>query len=173
MCRLERRTIFIDVDNEDGEYYKYTSEMSSYTQVQADGINVQDIGFAGNDHTLDILPGYNKASIRCSNYPVGDALPKIDFDDFEDIGTVEDSYTNLFRRFVWKRPNNEKILMNAFQYNYLGDKTPHPIDISKEKELFESGQKSQITGAIPQNYDFIEKMSQAIQAEWTGNIKKE
>lgn len=148
---------FIDVDNEDGEYYKYTSEMSSYTQVQADGINVQDIGFAGNDHTLDILPGYNKASIRCSNYPVGDALPKIDFDDFEDIGTVEDSYTNLFRRFVWKRPNNEKILMNAFQYNYLGDKTPHPIDISKEKELFESGQKSQITGAIPQNYDFIEK----------------
>lgn len=164
---------FIDVDNEDGEYYKYTSEMSSYTQVQADGINVQDIGFAGNDHTLDILPGYNKASIRCSNYPVGDALPKIDFDDFEDIGTVEDSYTNLFRRFVWKRPNNEKILMNAFQYNYLGDKTPHPIDISKEKELFESGQKSQITGAIPQNYDFIEKMSQAIQAEWTGNIKKE
>nr|DAV69491.1 MAG TPA: hypothetical protein [Caudoviricetes sp.] len=148
---------FIDVDNEDGEYYKYTSEMSSYTQVQADGINVQDIGFAGNDHTLDILPGYNKASIRCSNYPVGDALPKIDFDDFEDIGTVEDSYTNLFRRFVWKRPNNEKILMNAFQYNYLGDKTPHPIDISKEKELFESGQKSQITGAITQNYDFIEK----------------
>lgn len=148
---------FIDVDNEDGEYYKYTSEMSSYTQVQADGINVQDIGFAGNDHTLDILPGYNKASIRCSNYPVGDALPKIDFDDFEDIGTVEDSYTNLFRRFVWKRPNNEKILMNAFQYNYLGDKTPHPIDISKEKELFESGQKSQITGTIPQNYDFIEK----------------
>lgn len=148
---------FIDVDNEDGEYYKYTSEMSSYTQVQADGINVQDIGFAGNGHTLDILPGYNKASIRCSNYPVGDALPKIDFDDFEDIGTVEDSYTNLFRRFVWKRPNNEKILMNAFQYNYLGDKTPHPIDISKEKELFESGQKSQITGAIPQNYDFIEK----------------
>lgn len=148
---------FIDVDNEDGEYYKYTSEMSSYTQVQADGINVQDIGFAGNDHTLDILPGYNKASIRCSNYPVGDALPKIDFDDFEDIGTVEDSYTNLFRRFVWKRPNNKKILMNAFQYNYLGDKTPHPIDISKEKELFESGQKSQITGAIPQNYDFIEK----------------
>lgn len=148
---------FIDVDNEDGEYYKYTSEMSSYTQIQADGINVQDIGFAGNDHTLDILPGYNKASIRCSNYPVGDALPKIDFDDFEDIGTVEDSYTNLFRRFVWKRPNNEKILMNAFQYNYLGDKTPHPIDISKEKELFESGQKSQITGAIPQNYDFIEK----------------
>ena len=131
--------------------------MSSYTQIQADGINVQDIGFAGNDHTLDILPGYNKASIRCSNYPVGDALPKIDFDDFEDIGTVEDSYTNLFRRFVWKRPNNEKILMNAFQYNYLGDKTPHPIDISKEKELFESGQKSQITGAIPQNYDFIEK----------------
>lgn len=148
---------FIDVDNEDGEYYKYTSEMSSYTQVQADGINVQDIGFAGNDHTLDILPGYNKASIRCSNYPVGDALPKIDFDDFENIGTVEDSYTNLFRRFVWKRPNNEKILMNTFQYNYLGDKTPHPIDISKEKELFESGQKSQITGAIPQNYDFIEK----------------
>lgn len=145
---------FIDVDNEDGEYYKYTSEMSSYAQIQADGINVQDIGFAGNDHTLDILPGYNKASIRCSNYPVGDALPKIDFDD---IGTVEDSYTNLFRRFVWKRPNNEKILMNAFQYNYLGDKTPHPIDISKEKELFESGQKSQITGAIPQNYDFIEK----------------
>lgn len=148
---------FIDVDNEDGEYYRYTSEMSTYTKVQADGISVQEIGFAGSDHTLDVLPGYNKASVRCSNYPVGDALPKIDFDDFEDIGTVEDSYTNLFRRFVWKRPNNEKILMNAFQYNYLGDKTPHPIDISKEKELFESGQKSQITGAIPQNYDFIEK----------------
>lgn len=146
---------FVDINNTDGEYYKYTG--TGYNEVQTDSMSVQDIGFSGDGHTLDIAPGYNKVTIRCSNYPVGDALPKIDFDDFESIGTVEDSYTNLLRRYVWKRPDNEKIQMNAFQYNYLGDKMPHPIDILKEKELFENGQKSQITGAIPQNYDFIEK----------------
>lgn len=146
---------FLDINNQDGEYYQYGP--STFSKVQAGSKSVQDIGFSGDGHTLDIAPGYNKVVIRCSNYPVGDALPKIDFDDFEDIGTVEDSYTNLFRRFVWKRPDNDKIIMNAYQYDYLGDKTLHPIDISKEKELFESGLISQITGAIPQNYDYIEK----------------
>ena len=47
---------FIDVDNADGEYYRYDIGMSTYTKVNADNMHIQDIGFYGSNHTLDIVP---------------------------------------------------------------------------------------------------------------------
>lgn len=89
---------FVDVNNEIGEYYRYTADMSSYTQIQADEMNVQDIGFAGSDHTLDVLPGYNKASVRCSNYPAGEALPDLSFDKMN---------------YVWKFTRNDSVYIKT------------------------------------------------------------
>lgn len=77
---------FTDADNEDGNYYKYDLAMAEYTKVKANSVTVQEAGFAGADHTLDIVPGYNKAIIRCSNYPVGDALPDLSFDELIYLG---------------------------------------------------------------------------------------
>ena len=35
-------------------------------------LSVQEAGFMGAGHSLDILGGYNKATVKCSNYPAGD-----------------------------------------------------------------------------------------------------
>ena len=159
---------FIDVDNEDGEYYKYNSAMSSYTRAASDRKNVQDIGFAGSDHTLDILPGYNKASVRCSNYPVGEALPEIDFDDFKLIGAKENDVPD-YTKIVTYRPTSDNIQMNAFKVasEDVNELILAVIDVDEEKELFESTENGFIIGAIPQKYDTIEKIdNEPARVDW-------
>lgn len=150
---------FIDINNESGEYYKYDIGLSAYDKVNADSMNVQNIGFSGSDHTLDILPGYNKASVRCSNYPVGDVLPEINYDDFEMIGYKESSVPD-YTKTVTYRPDIKDIVMNAFKVVSEGidNVTLALINIEEEKQIFESTETGFIIGAIPQKYDTIEKV---------------
>lgn len=70
---------FVDVDHS-GIYYKYDTQLKDNVETQAKELLVQDIGFAGAGHFLDILPGYNKATVKCSNYPVGQIFPDEDLD---------------------------------------------------------------------------------------------
>lgn len=69
---------FVDVDHA-GDYYKYTLDFSTYTTVRGFTISVQKVTFSGDNHTLDILGGYNKVTVKDSNYPVGNLLPDEDF----------------------------------------------------------------------------------------------
>lgn len=145
---------FIDVDNETGEYYRYTADLSSYTQVQADEMNVQEIGFAGSDHTLDVLPGYNKASVRCSNYPVGDALPGTSFDEMEYVAETtyylgnNKKYHAKYLRAVEKYKTEAYLNSNGIV---------SPISLEEEKELdFSRIIPENLLGCIPrqsQTYD--------------------
>ncbi|ALJ57304.1 hypothetical protein BcellWH2_00027 [Bacteroides cellulosilyticus] len=70
---------FVDVDHS-GIYYKYDTQLKDNVETQAKELLVQDIGFVGAGHFLDILPGYNKATVKCSNYPVGQIFPDEDLD---------------------------------------------------------------------------------------------
>ena len=159
---------FIDVDNESREYYMYNSDLTTYSHVKADEMNVQEIGFAGSDHTLDILPGYNKASVKCSNYPVGEALPEIDFDDFMLIGAKENSIPN-YTKIVTYRPISDNIHMNAFKVasEDVNKLILVMIDADEEKEMFEATESGFIIGAIPQKYDTIEKIdNEPARVDW-------
>lgn len=152
---------FVDADNEDGDYYKYNSALTSYTKVKADTMTVQEIGFAGSDHTLDIVPGYNKVTVRCSNYPVGDTLPDLSFDEMETIGEQEvdrDFPVPQISKTVTLRPADySKIEMNAFKWKATGtDNSLTPLDIEEEKEVYKES-PNDIVGAIPEQYDVIEK----------------
>lgn len=69
---------FVDVDHA-GDYYKYALDFSAYTTVRGSTVNVQKVTFSGDNHTLDILGGYNKVTVKDSNYPVGNLLPDEDF----------------------------------------------------------------------------------------------
>ncbi len=81
---------FVDMDH-DGEYYRYNPDMTVFSKVDRVPIlNVQKVGFAGNDHALDFLPGYNKCVVRTSNYPVGTLLPDESFDELKPIKTIDD-----------------------------------------------------------------------------------
>lgn len=80
---------FVDVDHK-GAYRKYTPDLGSFESVSANTVKVQDIGFAGSDHTLDILGGYNKAVVRVSNYCVGGGLADEQFDDLKKLALPND-----------------------------------------------------------------------------------
>lgn len=76
---------FVDVDHS-GEYYCYDATLSTFSIVNFESIlSVQKIGFTGSGHTLDQLNGYNKCTVRTSNYPVGEVFPAEDFDSLRII----------------------------------------------------------------------------------------
>lgn len=80
---------FVDIDHI-GEFYKYNPVTFEKVGTSSPSLlNIQNIGFAGSEHTLDILPGYNKTTIRCSNYPIsGSLFEEIDFDKSEVIAST-------------------------------------------------------------------------------------
>lgn len=82
-CDWKGKLYFIDIDHS-GNYYHYSGYPSwdvYMTVTQGAVSNVQKIGFAGSDHSLDRLNGWNKVTVKTSNYPVGNLLPDEDFDE--------------------------------------------------------------------------------------------
>ena len=76
---------FVDMDYQ-GDYRRYSSNLETWEPVSLPGVlNVQKAGFAGNDHTLDLVPGFNKVTVKTSNYNVGKVFPEEDFDKLEII----------------------------------------------------------------------------------------
>lgn len=59
---------FVDSDWQ-GEYRLYNEAMTSYSTVQGNSVVVQDVGFNGSgSNTLDVVHGYNKASVKALNH---------------------------------------------------------------------------------------------------------
>lgn len=86
VCDWRGSLYFVDVDHS-GEYHKYGPDLQTKIGVLTPNeLIVQNIGFAGNDHSLDILPGYNKATVKTSNYPVSEIFPEETFDAVVTIG---------------------------------------------------------------------------------------
>lgn len=68
---------FIDIDHV-GEFTMYAADLSTKKSVVSPSLlNIQDIGFSGSGHALDILPGYNKVTVKDSNYPVDALIPDL------------------------------------------------------------------------------------------------
>lgn len=100
---------FVDIDHS-GIYHKYDVALVTKVDVSVNTFLVQNIGFAGSEHSLDILPGYNKVSVKCSNYPVGQIFPDEDLDKLK-LYTSQDKqsgdkvtakrfyYPNVYRLF--------------------------------------------------------------------------
>lgn len=57
---------FVDVDWK-GEYFSYGEDLVTYEMVTPNTVLLQDIGFGGSDHTIDVLPGYNKVTVKAIN----------------------------------------------------------------------------------------------------------
>lgn len=76
---------FVDVDHQ-GDYWQYSLDMKSWEPGKLPNLlNVQKTGFSGSDHSLDLMPGYNKVTVKTSNYNVGKVFPEEDFDKLEII----------------------------------------------------------------------------------------
>lgn len=130
---------FVDVDHK-GSYRKYSVDLSSFETVSTNTVKVQDVGFAGSDHALDILGGYNKAIVRVSNYCVGRNFTEENFDDlkvFKDTHLFDDD--KVCRRLILT-PDKWSFL----QYSYSNGKLI-PV---KEQAFEEDG----LFGAVPMKY---------------------
>lgn len=85
MYDQEGSLYFVDPDW-DGEYYAYNEGFTSYALVSPNRVLLQDIGFAGSDHTIDVLQGYNKATVKAVNNVFDNLIYNEDFEALKRIG---------------------------------------------------------------------------------------
>lgn len=115
---------FVDVDWT-GEYRLYDEALSSYTTVSGNEVTVQDIGFNGSGgNTLDVVHGYNKASVKSINNVFDEVIPEEPFDILEVIQTWEynegdfEDARRAVRRF--KKPMKWEMFYYDHHMNELG-----------------------------------------------------
>lgn len=141
---------FIDLDY-DGVYHKYNVALTEKEEVEFNSITIQNIGFAGSDHSIDILPGYNKVTIKCSNYPIPETLNfSVDYDDLERLVTLPD--------IVSGDDVSHRLLLNPGDLDmYQYEQFAHRVDINGYKNNVEA---ENLLGAIPMrycNYKMVDK----------------
>lgn len=80
---------FVDADWT-GEYRLYDEALSTYTTASGNEVIVQNVGYNGSDgNTLDVVPGYNKASVKAINHVFDDVVKDEPYDILEPI---DDAY---------------------------------------------------------------------------------
>lgn len=107
-----------------GQYRQYNEALTSYTMASKNSATLQDIGFAGSNNTIDVLPGYNKVTVKAVNNVFDDLVTNEDYDKLEWAGAS--SYSNKdkydIKRFLkpksWKmhyydKNRNETMLTSS------------------------------------------------------------
>lgn len=144
---------FVDVDHT-GVYYKYSPSFQKTGECAIPEINVQDIGFTGSEHTLDILPGYNKASVKTNNYNVGKIFPEEIFKNLKRMGVPNDYVKdNKVSHKIFLRPS----VFKMFHYESGTEHRPIP---EEKAYKYPTDKADSILGAYPIrrcNYEMKEK----------------
>lgn len=142
---------FVDVDHL-GVYKSYTRDFSFAGDISANSITVQSVGFAGASHSLDIVPGYNKATVRCSNYGADKTQWEID--------------TKTLKRLLTQRDIRNENKASSRVYYYTGDSLikAYLIDSAQQLKLATSNDLTSsradinsVLGALPAkicNYEY-------------------
>lgn len=85
---------FVDVDWK-GEYFSYGEDLVTYEMVTPNTVLLQDIGFGGSDHTIDVLPGYNKVTVKAINNVFNELVENEDLETLKENGYQSVSYDKL------------------------------------------------------------------------------
>lgn len=148
---------FVDVDTT--SYRRYDAGLGSPADMDASStVSVQDVGFAGTGHSLDILPGYNKVKIKCSNYSVEESsYDMADYADLPELATTDLVNGNNVTHKVFLNPQDTGIK----QYRPESDGSYVEIQgIGDYKD--EPEQLNLLLGALPVkycNYEMVENGS--------------
>lgn len=79
-CDIGGYLWFVDADHR-GTYRLYDEAMENYTNVECNEVLIQDIGNLGSDgNTLDVVPGYNKATVKALNHVFDEVVKDEPFD---------------------------------------------------------------------------------------------
>ena len=76
---------FVDADWK-GEYFSYGEDLVTYEMVTPNTVLLQDIGFGGSDHTIDVLPGYNKVTVKAINNVFDELVENEDLETLKENG---------------------------------------------------------------------------------------
>lgn len=136
---------FVDIDHT-GAYRKYDLTFSDIiTTISAPTVSVQQTGFTGSDHSLDILPGFNKVTVKCSNYEVSEILNfSIKYDELPYLVTLNDLLTtNEISHRVLLNPKSMK------SYQYIGT---HADPVTNIDDYIGNQSADNLLGAIPMRY---------------------
>lgn len=118
---------FVDIDHR-GEYYKYNFEMSTFASQSPNRVKVSDIGAFGSEHFLDILPGYNKATVKCSNYCFNDIISE---EEFKKLSKFGDRNTYSYKQYYEIRQYLKSKVFTLPRYFNVNDNKPE-VDIVDE-----------------------------------------
>ncbi|MDD3038254.1 hypothetical protein [Bacteroides sp.] len=140
---------FVDIDYK-GDYYKYNVSLSQYTKASLNKLTAQAIGFAGSEHSLDILKGYNKATVKCSNYSIDEIEVSEDFKKLKllsDTGEVQTSIDGKVRHTHLDvlYPSN----LTLRQYTYKNS----VLSVVDDLSLYKNARNArELLGALPLRY---------------------
>lgn len=112
---------FVDVDHK-GTYHEYNLDMTSFTQQSPNRFKVSEIGYAGSEHFLDILPGYNKTTIKCSNYCYNDIISE---EEFKKLSTFAERKTYNYKQYYETRQYLKSKVFKLPRYENLNDNKPY------------------------------------------------
>ena len=132
---------FIDADWK-GAYRVYDEALTNYTNANGNEVFVQSVGFNGSgSNTLDIVHGYNKASVKSINNVFDEVIQEEPFDLLEVVQTWEYEEGNFedARRAVrrFKKP----ILWEMFYY----DQQLNPITFEQATQM---DMNSEVVGCV-------------------------
>ncbi|MEG2856300.1 hypothetical protein [Bacteroides sp.] len=132
-CDWKGDLYFVDIDHT-GVYRKYDQDFITYTECGIGNIKgVQEIGFAGDSHTLDLLSGYNKCSIKTSNYPAREMVTEEDFDKLTEAVSPPDAVDgNAVSHKIIYLP--DRIDMRQYHMGYGDYITEYEKDYVKENK---------------------------------------
>lgn len=111
---------FVDVDHT-GMYHRYDASLITKINAEGNSFIIRDNDdYAGDGHLFDILPGFNKVTVKCSNYPVGTIFPNEDFDVLKVIDTYDFSSVSAPSGNDYTKVHNLILLPQVFSpYYYL------------------------------------------------------
>lgn len=132
---------FVDADWK-GAYRVYDEALTNYTNANGNEVFVQSVGFNGSgSNTLDIVHGYNKASVKSINNVFDEVIQEEPFDILEVVQTWEYEEGNFedARRAVrrFKKP----MLWEMFYY----DQQLNPITFDQATQM---DMNSEVVGCV-------------------------
>lgn len=133
---------FVDIDH-GGTYHRYDTGMGEKEDTTPVALEVQSIGYMGSGNKKDILPGYNKVTVKCSNYPVGKLLDfSVDYEKLDTLQALEDIVegNNVSHRLLLDPSELE-------MFQYEGTLSEPVEDIHSYKD-----RADELRGAIPMRY---------------------
>lgn len=112
---------FVDADW-NGTYRRYDEDLGNYVEISGNEVLLQDVGFNGSgSNTLDVVPGYNKASVKAINNVFDDVVKDEPYDILQNLSTVlVDTFTNSDGPHGVRKQFLKPMLWKVYAYNSTG-----------------------------------------------------